>query len=188
MARIPTVPPEDAEGRLSEVYEEIQQARGAVANVYQVHSLLPETMLGHKELYMSLLYGRGGLSRPQREMIAVVVSAANSCGYCVQHHSDALNRYWRDRDRVERLAQDPRDTRVNLSEEDLALVDLAERVAHGFGEITDGDVDALRDIGLTDEEVLDATLVASYFCFVNRVVTVLGVEEEEETDDPAYKY
>lgn len=186
MARIPTIPPEEADGELAEAYEEIREERGAIANVYQVHSLLPETMLGHKELYMSLLYGSGGLGRAERELVAVVVSAENGCEYCVEHHGDALNRYWEDRERVETLAEEPE--ALDLSDRESALVGWARQVTqdpHGAGDVH---VDALRDIGFSDEEILDATLVASYFNFVNRVVLSLDVDVEEVTDDPAYKY
>lgn len=186
MARIPIVPPEEAEGPLADAYEEIREERGAIANVYQVHSLLPETMLGHNELYTSLLYGTGGLSRAERELVAVVVSAENGCEYCVRHHGDALDRYWNDRDRVDTLAEEPE--ALDLSDRESALVGWARQVTKDPRGAGDVHVDALRDIGFSDEEVLDATLVAAYFNFVNRVVLSLDVEVEEETDDPAYQY
>lgn len=186
MALIDVVPPDEAEGELADAYEEIRQERGAVANVYQVHSLLPATMLGHKELYMSLLYGSQGLARDERELVAVVVSAENDCGYCVQHHSDALDRYWDDRDRVDALARDPESLDLDRRQE--ALVGWARQVTHQPADAGEIQVDMMREAGLSDQEILDATLVAAYFNFVNRVVQSLDVETEEVTDDPAYKY
>lgn len=186
MPLIPTIPPEEAEGDLSDAYEEIREERGAVANVYQIHSLLPETMLGHEELYMSLLYGSQGLGRAERELVAVVVSAENDCAYCVQHHSDALNRYWDDRERVEALAEDPESADLDRRQE--ALVGWARQVTHQPHDAGEIQVGMMREAGLDDEEILDATLVAAYFNFANRIVTSLDVELEEVTDDPAYKY
>jgi uncharacterized peroxidase-related enzyme len=186
MALIDTIPPDEAEGDLAEAYDEILEERGAVANVYQVHSLLPDTMLGHKELYMSLLYGSGGLSRAHRELVAVVVSAENGCDYCVQHHSDALNRYWDDRERVEALAGDPESADLEPRQE--ALVGWARQVTHRPHDAGEVHVEMMGEAGLSDEEILDVTLVAAYFNFVNRVVLALDVETEEVTDDPDYKY
>lgn len=45
------------------------------------------------------VFGRSGLKRAERELIAVVVSATNGCAYCVQHHAEALNSYWKDSER-----------------------------------------------------------------------------------------
>jgi len=56
-------------------------ATGRVAHIMQVHSLHPQSMLDHRALYETLLFGRSPLKRYQREMIGTVVSAANECRY-----------------------------------------------------------------------------------------------------------
>lgn len=72
---------EQATGELADLYEQIRKSTGSVANVLQVHSLNPPALAAHLDLYRTLMYGRSGLSRRQREMIAVVVSATNACHY-----------------------------------------------------------------------------------------------------------
>ena len=62
----------DAEGRLAELYKELVQKRGKVSNILKVHSLNPEAMSDHLELYMTLMFGKSGLSRAEREAIGVV--------------------------------------------------------------------------------------------------------------------
>jgi uncharacterized peroxidase-related enzyme len=62
--------------------------------VYRRPQPIPEAMNQHLDLYMTLLFGKSGLSRAERELIAVVVSAANECGYCISHHAVALKNYW----------------------------------------------------------------------------------------------
>jgi len=57
------------------------EKRGKIANILQVHSLNPDAMAGHLDLYMSIMFGGSGLSRAEREAIAVVVSATNECDY-----------------------------------------------------------------------------------------------------------
>jgi len=81
MAWIRTVCEEEAEGELRDFYEAHQSPSGEVDNILKIHSLNPPSLHGHYDLYRTLMYGKSDLSRVQREMIAVVVSAANRCHY-----------------------------------------------------------------------------------------------------------
>ncbi len=78
MAWIRIVQPEEARGRLREIYERF---RGPVDNILKIHSLNPPSLEHHYRLYAHLMRGRSRLSRAEREMIAVVVSRANDCHY-----------------------------------------------------------------------------------------------------------
>ena len=81
-AWIETVPEAEAEGTLADAYEKsADPATGDVDHIMKIHSLHPQTLFDHFYLYKTLMYGKGPLSRPQREMIAVVVSAINKCKY-----------------------------------------------------------------------------------------------------------
>jgi alkylhydroperoxidase family enzyme len=81
-AWIDVIPEDQAEGLLAELYEQERVPQtGAVDNIMMVHSLHAETLRDHAVLYKTLMFGTGGLSRPEREMIGVVVSAANRCHY-----------------------------------------------------------------------------------------------------------
>ena len=53
----------EADGRLAEIYEELVEKRGKISNILKVHSLNPEAMSGHLDLYMTLLFGKSGLGR-----------------------------------------------------------------------------------------------------------------------------
>ncbi len=81
MARIRVISPAEAAGELADCYAQMKDANGNVANILTVHSLNPAALRGHYGLYKTLMFGRSELSRAQREMIAVVVSAANECHY-----------------------------------------------------------------------------------------------------------
>ncbi|MCI0353903.1 MAG: carboxymuconolactone decarboxylase family protein [Acidobacteria bacterium] len=81
MAWIWIVPEEEAEGRLARLYQQNRESWGGVDNILKIHSAAPETLPAHLALYQSTLRGRGELSRTQREMIAVAVSALNRCVY-----------------------------------------------------------------------------------------------------------
>jgi len=81
MAHIRYVPGEDASGLLTELYQRYSDKDGVVDNVLRIHSLNPRSMQDHAQLYGHLMRGPSPLSRVQREMIAVTVSAENDCFY-----------------------------------------------------------------------------------------------------------
>lgn len=82
MAWIKEIEVNEASGKLKELYTRITvRTKGNVANILKVHSLHPEVMEAHLNLYETIMFGESGLSRAQREMIAVVVSNSNKCHY-----------------------------------------------------------------------------------------------------------
>lgn len=81
MAYIPYVPYEAATGPLSELYHRYRAGHGGLDNIIRIHSLNPPSMEHHVRLYAHLMRGPSPLSRVQREMLAVTVSAVNGCFY-----------------------------------------------------------------------------------------------------------
>jgi len=81
MAFIPYVPGDEARGLLSEMYARYGDERGGLDNILRIHSLNPASLGHHVQLYAHLMRGPSPLTRVQREMIAVTVSAANDCFY-----------------------------------------------------------------------------------------------------------
>ncbi len=82
IAWIRTIDESDATGSLAESYEkERDPGTGRVDHILRVHSLAPDTLDDHARLYHTLMHGESGLSRAEREMIAVVVSTINECHY-----------------------------------------------------------------------------------------------------------
>ena len=80
MTWIEWIPEEDATGRLLELYQRYSTAQG-IDHILKIHSLNPESLEGHSRYYAHLMRGTSGLSRAEREMIAVAVSHANDCFY-----------------------------------------------------------------------------------------------------------
>ncbi len=177
MPAIRVVDEPEATGDLKAIYERVRAKRGALAEVHKVHSILPHTLEPHIDFYVAVQFGRnppGGLGRAEREMLAVVVSAANGCAYCVAHHSDALRRYWKEGARVEALARDP--TAAGLSPAEAALCAFARKLTLAPRDVGAGDVDALRPHGFGDEAILQTILTVAYFNFVNRLATATGID------------
>ena len=81
-AWIDMVPEEQAEGDLKEWYDKLRDPEFEVVdNIMRIHSLNPRSMRDHYELYFTTMYSKSRLRRPEREMVAVVVSAINKCHY-----------------------------------------------------------------------------------------------------------
>lgn len=179
MAFINIIEPEEASGDLLKIYDKLKTQRGKLAQIHKIQSLNPDTIMKHMDLYMSIMFSNSPLSRARREMMAVVVSAANSCGYCQLHHGEALHHYWKNRDSITQLRQDFE--KLDLGTVDKQLCRLARKLTRQPGCIEENeDIEPLKSGGLTDRAILDAVLVISYFNFANRMVMGLGVEPDAE--------
>lgn len=185
MAWIRTVEPEDAGPELREAYAAIRGTRGKLSNIMQAQSLHPTAMVAHLDLYMAVMFGRSGVTREERELIAVAVSAANQCRYCVAHHSAALQAYWKDEERVRRAAADLRS--LELPGRMRAMAEYASVLTRDPSSVREEHIHAMRAEGLVDEDILAVNLVASYFNFVNRIAEGLGVELSPE-EVAGYQY
>ncbi len=186
MAFIDIIEPEEATGDLKDIYKELEEKRGKLARIHKIQSLNPDTLTTHMDLYMSIMFSKSPLSRAQREMMAVVVSAVNDCEYCQLHHGEALNHYWKDRSRVDQLRSNY--NKVDLNNVDKRLCQLAKDLTLNPNSINENKyITPLKNTGLSDRAILDAVLVISYFNFVNRIVLGLGVEANEK-EVQGYKY
>lgn len=81
MAWIKMIGESEAVGKLRDIYDKLTAPWGGVDNILKIHSLNPRSLAAHYELYKTLMHGPSELSRTQREMIAVTVSAINQCVY-----------------------------------------------------------------------------------------------------------
>ncbi len=185
MAYIETLSPGQAEGDLKKVYDALEKSRGKIAEVHKIQSLNPSALAAHMELYMTLMFGKSPLKRYQREMLGVVVSAANGCDYCINHHEEALLAYWKDADKTRLLHTDR--SRLDLEKTDTLLCDLAEKLTLNHHQSYEQDISGLQQAGLQDRAILDAVQIIAYFNFVNRMVLGLGVEFSEE-EKKGYMY
>jgi uncharacterized peroxidase-related enzyme len=178
MSWIEEIEVDDADGELAEMYAELVKERGKISNILKVHSLNHKAMANHLDLYMTLMFGRSGLDRMEREAIGVVVSAANDCEYCVNHHAESLKHYLDDEETLELLSS--ADGLETLEPRLSNIVRYAEKLTSAPGAMTESDLGELRAVGLSDRDILDLTLITGYFNFVNRIALGLGVDFSAE--------
>ena len=81
MAWIDTINERDADRSLKDQYAKLKDSRSGVDNILKIHSLNPESLDAHVQLYKTIMYGKSPIRRVNREMIAVLVSSINQCHY-----------------------------------------------------------------------------------------------------------
>ena len=153
-----------------------------------VHSLRPHTMQGHMALYKATLHHPGNtLPEWFLELIGVLVSDLNRCGYCVEHHSAGLQRLLADDGRHASMlgAIGVLDTEalsgLGLTPGMLALLDYAATLTLAPASLSKGSIAQLRAAGVDEGEILEVNQVAAYFAYANRTVLGLGVNTEGDT-------
>jgi len=178
MPFIRTIPPDEAEGKLRELYEEIRRKRGRVANFYTLLSLDPDALAAVRDQYFAAMYSERGLTRLEREAIAVAVSAANECLHCLHHHADALRAAGGSDDLIECLTEGdlPDDQPKRLQR----LVYFSRKLTLLPNSMKRQDVDDLRVCGLSDLEILQAVEITAFYNSANRLANALGAEIEKD--------
>jgi uncharacterized peroxidase-related enzyme len=137
-----------------------------------------ETLKVRTPLFNAIMYNRGGLSRAERELGAVGASVVNRCVYCAAVHSSRYNQLTKDKSVMERIFRDGEG--AELDERQAAIFHFATRLSRAPSEADEQDMQALRDAGLDDGEILDLVLSASLFGWANRLMHVMGDPMTEE--------
>jgi uncharacterized peroxidase-related enzyme len=177
MSWIQGIGPEQAGATLAPIYGRIAaHARsGRVANLWQAWGGDPPGLGTLHEHYRAVMGDPSPLTRAQAEMLAVVVSATNGCGYCVAHHGRKLS-LAAGEELARAVARDYRE--ANLAARDRILLDAAVALTCEPSERTQADIERMREYGFDDAAILKATEIAALYNLVNRVVSALGVRLE----------
>jgi uncharacterized peroxidase-related enzyme len=163
---------DDVSDDVKELWAKPLEKLGFVPNVLRVYAIRPRHLQLWNEFYDELMRGESGLTKSQREMIAVVVSTANRCHYCIVSHSAALRKLTGDPLLVEQLQTNHAYAGVDAKER--AMLDFAVKLTERSSACTEADVDALRNAGWADEEIMDIAEVTAMFNFTNRLASGLG--------------
>lgn len=180
-AWIRMVPVEEADGLLKELYDRVTTPHGTVDNVMRAHSLRPHTMAGHLALYKSVLHNEDNtLPFWFLEVVASYTSIVNNCAYSLAHHFTNARRLIGDEARADqiRAALDARRPEEAFQGKELALLRYTAKLTAEVGKIEKADIDALRDAGCDDGEILEVNQVCAYFNYSNRLLNGLGVTTE----------
>lgn len=177
-AWIKMISDEEADAKLLDTLKLARTPHGTVDNVMRVHSLRPNTMRGHVVLYRAALHDEANtLSTWLQETISSYVSILNDCPYSLANHW-ANARHLIDNDEkadVIEAALNARRPEDAFDGGELALLRYAEKLTLSPGAMIQTDVQALRDAGVDDGQILEANQIICYFNYVNRSLNGLGV-------------
>ena len=140
---------------------------GLLPNVLRAYALRPEKLRTFSRMYNELMLGESGLTKLEREMIAVTVSSANRCYYCLVAHGQAVRALSDDPQLGEMMALNYR--AAELPARQRAMLDFAWKLTLTPHDIGEADREALRAEGFTDEDIFDICDVAAFFNYTNRV-------------------
>ena len=166
--------PEDLQG----LFRKAKENLGFVPNVFVGYSFRPERLRTWFAHFKSLHVPTDHLSVADREMIAVVVSMANGCLYCLVAHGAALREALGDPVLGDRITLDWK--RAGLDERQTAICAYAEKLTRTPREMTREDIASLLAVGLTQEEAWDVAEVAAMYSFTNRMAMATDMLPNEE--------
>lgn len=173
------IPPEDElPDDLRGLFRKARERVGFVPNVFRVFSFRPERLSAWFAHYKQLHEPTTNLNAAEREMIAVAVSMANGCLYCLVAHGAALREALGDPVLADRITLDYR--RAGLDQRMTAVLDFAVKLTRSPVECSEDDLNRLRGLGLTEQEVWDVAEIAAMYNFTNRMASATGMLPNEE--------
>ncbi|AUQ65400.1 peroxidase-related enzyme [Phaeobacter inhibens] len=150
-----------------------QEKLGMVPNVLRANAFDIDKLNAFTGMYNDLMLADSGLSKLEREMIAVVVSSINSCFYCLAAHGAAVRQLSGDPKLGEMLVMNYRV--APLEPRQRAMLDFAAKATKASAEIEEADRQILRDHGFSDRDIWDIANVTGFFNMSNRVASATGM-------------
>jgi len=183
-AWIDMISDKNADADLLNALQLARTPHGTVDNVMRVHSLRPNTMRGHVTLYRAALHDDSNtIPMWLQETISSYVSILNDCPYSLANHWANAKHLMADDTKADAieiaLKQHKPETVFDGAE--LALMRYTEKLTKHPNDMVQADVQALKDAGLNDGEILEANQIIGYFNYVNRLLNGLGVTTDGDT-------
>jgi len=150
-------------------FKKCQDKLGFVPNVLLAYAFDMAKLESFVAMYNDLMLGDSGLSKLEREMIAVAVSSQNRCYYCLTAHSAAVRQYSGNPLLGEHLVMNYRVARLNKRQR--VMLDFAVKLTASPGSVEEGDRERLRRAGFSDRDIWDISAVVGFFNMSNRMAS-----------------
>ncbi|MEO0717890.1 MAG: peroxidase-related enzyme [Pseudomonadota bacterium] len=151
---------------------------GMVPNVLRAYAFSPEKFNAFAQMYNDLMLAESGLSKLEREMIAVVVSSCNKCFYCLTAHGQAVRAISGDPILGEKLVMNWRTADVTPKQR--AMLEFSEKMTLVSHQIEEPDRADLRQVGWTDRDIWDIAAVAGFFNMSNRMASAVDMRPNDQ--------
>jgi len=163
------LPPAKLSPGMQRYFDKCREKLGFVPNVLLAYAFDMAKLESFVAMYNDLMLGESGLSKLEREMIAVAVSSQNRCYYCLTAHGAAVRQYSGNPLLGEQMVMNYRVARI--SKRQRAMLDFAVKLTAELWAVEDDDRDALRRAGFTERDIWDIAAIAGFFNMSNRVAS-----------------
>jgi uncharacterized peroxidase-related enzyme len=163
------LPPGKLSPAMTAYFKKCQDRLGFVPNVLVAYAFDTVKLEAFAAMYNDLMLGDSGLSKLEREMIAVAVSSQNRCYYCLTAHGAAVRQYSGDPLLGEHLVMNYRVARI--SKRQRAMLDFSVKLTSSPWSVEEGDRERLRRAGFSDRDIWDISAIVGFFNMSNRVAS-----------------
>jgi uncharacterized peroxidase-related enzyme len=173
MTFIETISEAEASGEVAQMYETDRETFGHLPNFTSAFSLGPDVYAVWRQLNATI---KARMDLRRYELATVAAARRLRSSYCMLAHGSVLADRYLERDAVRAIVADHRD--ADLDPVDVAVMDLADKVADDATSVTEADIDRLRALGLSDSEIFDVVAAAAARCFFSKMLDGLGAEPD----------
>jgi uncharacterized peroxidase-related enzyme len=163
---------------MAKYFAKCQEKLGLVPNVLKAYAFDQKKLRNFVDFYNELMLGDSGLSKLEREMIAVAVSSSNRCFYCLTAHGAAVRQLSGDPKLGELMVMNYRV--AELSPRQRAMLDFAVKLTEKPQEVGEADRAQLRKVGLSDRDIWDVSATAAFFNMSNRMASAVDMMPNPE--------
>jgi uncharacterized peroxidase-related enzyme len=163
---------------LAAYFAKCEDKIGFVPNVLAAYAFDAVKLQAFIDMADNLMLADSGITRLEREMIAVAVSAVNHCHYCLTAHGAAVRQRAQDPELGELIAQNYRAAALPARQK--AMLDFAVKLTEHPDKIEETDRQALRDAGFSDRDIWDIAAVAGFFNMSNRIAAATDMRPNRE--------
>ena len=169
IVKVPLPDEDDLDGDIKEYYAKCRDKLGLVPNVIRAYTANQAKLRNFIAFYNTLMLDEDtcALSKLEREMIAVVVSAVNRCYYCLVAHGQAVRQLSGDPQLGEMMIMNYRVAELDVRQR--AMLDFTWKLTKTPDAVSDDDRGHLRDVGFSDQDIFDICDVAAFFNYTNRM-------------------
>jgi uncharacterized peroxidase-related enzyme len=159
-------------------FDKCTEKLGLIPNVLRAYAFDQAKLRAFMAMYNDLMLAPSGLSKAEREMIAVAVSAENKCVYCLTAHGAALRQLTGDPILAETIAQNWRVAQLDVRQK--AMLGFAVKLTRHPQDMEETDRAALRAAGFTDRDIWDIAAVAAFYNMSNRMAAAVEMMPNPE--------
>ena len=156
----------------------VQEKSGFVPNVFLALANRPGEFRAFFAYHDALMEKEGGLTKGEREMIVVATSAHNQCIYCVVAHGAILRIREKNPQLADQIASNYR--KADITPRQKAMLDFALKVSKSSHEISNADIENLRELGFSNDDIWDIGAISALFALSNRMANLTSMRPNDD--------